>query len=201
MRSCDDTAKAQEDRMNAVTTNLSHAVVYIDKKLSMWSRKRLASVREYACGTGSSEQLRPAAQRECHPQTRFEGAVRGRKTRAKRVCPWHPRDVAEVTVLRMIALRPTSGPKPDLHERAGIAVWRRHPTAFRCLRASFRTDYLANFSHPNCDESLAPQTPGVHSSQPRKPSPSLSFTVRDQVTRPKRAGLLIPRAGQGTAAS
>ena len=40
MRSCDDTAKAQEDRMNAATTNLSHAVVYIDSpygELSMWN--------------------------------------------------------------------------------------------------------------------------------------------------------------------
>ena len=39
-RSHDDTAKTQEDRMNAVTTNQSHAVAYIDKEFSIWRRKR-----------------------------------------------------------------------------------------------------------------------------------------------------------------
>ena len=33
-----------------------------------------------------------------------------RKARAERVCPWHPRGPAEVSVLRTAALRPTSAP-------------------------------------------------------------------------------------------
>ena len=44
-RSHDDTTRTQEDRMNAVTTSLSHAVAHIDKELSMTSRKRLTGVR------------------------------------------------------------------------------------------------------------------------------------------------------------
>ena len=47
-RSRDDTTRTQEDRMNAVTTDLSHAVVYIDENLSMWRRKRLGHDAEEA---------------------------------------------------------------------------------------------------------------------------------------------------------
>ena len=58
----------------------------------------------------SSKQLQLATHHGCHPQTRFEGAAHGRKTRAKRVCPWHPRGVAEVTGERMAVTRPTPAP-------------------------------------------------------------------------------------------
>ena len=61
----------------------------------------LGSVRNSSCVASAY------ASHGCHPQTCFEGAVHGRKTRAKRVCPWHPRDPVEGTGLRAVALRLT----------------------------------------------------------------------------------------------